>query len=517
MLAVAPAAMAEDVYRLDVVPSEGRIQVRAELRELKAGEVLCLPAFGQRLGEHLTLQSVQLVGAEDKAFDHAGCLRAVREGDARFEYTLRMEELAEGHYWSASALSPLHQGGYLVFPGESLFVERGVKESPSGAAETIVYISDETQTVSTLRVNALQEGAGGHSQSYRARDRFELTRSYWAFGQFKMLVASSDKVTWRLAVDEAWQTSIPTIERELSQILEYYSLWMPQQTPDNISIYLFSVPYDASYHQGIARPGGIILELGANAASRAEERRVLMAHELFHLYNGEGLRFDPSKYGQTAWFREGMTQYMAFKSLLAIGLITREQLHHWMAQSISKQRGGVYDAYYHGFFVSYAIELQWALYRTPYNLENFWAFLGSSKQWHDLHTNDSIRRLLMQYSAFDFDNFFKLYIPENARLPVTDLLKRNALNVGTTQVYHYSSGIEYGLDTKNARLYARRVEKNGPAWQAGLRKGDILIPERNTNWNDDSDKRVTVVRGNQRILYRIPVTAFPVTEFVISY
>ena len=46
MLAAAQAAMAEDVYRLDVVPSEGRIQVRAELRELKAGEVLCLPAFG---------------------------------------------------------------------------------------------------------------------------------------------------------------------------------------------------------------------------------------------------------------------------------------------------------------------------------------------------------------------------------------------------------------------------------------------------------------------------------------
>ena len=55
----------------------------------------------------------------------------------------------------------------------------------------------------------------------------------------------------------------------------------------------------------------------------------IVAHEMIHLWNGRGIRFDPSE----EWFKEGVTDYLSFKALLATGQLTEDQFLHRIGAS----------------------------------------------------------------------------------------------------------------------------------------------------------------------------------------
>ena len=504
------ASEQSDFYQLSVNLKAGEISVRAELRDIAKAEKLCLPAFGQRYGESLSHPRVLDTSGKPVAvkFDAAGCLNQLEASSLVFQYVVSMAALPQGRFWVASELSPYYDGSSLIFPGESLFIERDASASVNGVQGARVELIGGGQTVTTLKLS----DQSGEYPIYSARDKFELTRSYWAMGTSRVVVASSGQMTWTLAVDPKWQTNVNVMERELTQILSYYGNLLPLKTPQRLSIFLFSLPFDAHYSHGFARHGGIVLQMGQSAASQGAARRVLMAHELFHLYNGEGLRFSPKDYAGTAWFREGMTQYIAFKSLLTLGLISHEQFQEWMTSSIvrtmsAKQHGQLHKAdfaYHHGFFTSLAIEQQWALHHTGYNLENFWYFLSQHKAWNALQTNASIRELLTAYSAFDFQDFFKQYITGKRPLPIESLLKLSGYCFRPMTTWRYSIGVEYAYDALNARLYVKSLDPNGAGAQAGLKIGDWIVPESDMRWEDAADKKITVIRGNSTLQMRIP-------------
>ena len=298
-----------DSYALDVDTPNGTIHVHAKIHDIQSGEVLCLPAFGQRFGEHLITPSVVTPdrATYDAHFDDAGCLHPQPLDEIHFNYTLKMDRLDGPHTWIASELSPRHDDHTLVFPGESLFIERGANNSPSTPHPTHVNVSTPEHVVSTLIQNT-ENSENLHLPQFTAENSFVLNRSYWVFGHFQRFIANTNHTTLQFVVDAAFKNTVDVMKREFLQILDAYAAWMPNHTPRQIAIFLFSTPFDAEYNHGFARPSGIVLELGNAAAAQTSTRRILMAHELFHLYNGEGLRFDPKQYPQTAWFREGMTQ-----------------------------------------------------------------------------------------------------------------------------------------------------------------------------------------------------------------
>lgn len=512
------AAHAQDDYLLAVDTASGTIQVQAQILDVSAHETVCLPAFGQRFGEHLINPEVITVRgiAEIPPFDSAGCLSGLPEGTSlQFRYTLKMDALPPDRAWLASELSPLHTQEMLAFPGESLFVERGANETPSRAKSACVAVQNGGQTVSTLGMasDSTDEPGACHSKAhdqggpvYTADDRFELNRSYWTFGNQRILAASSDQMNIQMALAADWP--IVSIQREMAVILDEYARLMPDKTPKKLTVFCFDVPFDANYHHGFARPGGIILQMGRAAVSQAATRRILMAHEIFHIYNGEGLRFQPGEYEKTAWFREGVTQYVALQTLLSLGMISQLQFNEWMGSNIERNTAAKpsddVDAYHQGFFISLAFEQQWRIYQTPYSMIDFWHWLSTSPYWGILHSNDTLNYALSEYSHFDFNTFFSQYIYGKTPLPVESILKLSGLCIQNKQTWFYSAGMDYTFDSKTARLLIRYLDPGGVGKQAGLAVGDQIVPAAQTNWNDASDKRMTVIHQGQTRQLRIP-------------
>lgn len=511
-------AHAQDDYLLTVDTKSGTIQIHANILDIACQETVCLPAFGQRFGEHFLDPDVTTIqGPQQKLnFDSAGCLSSLADGTSlQFKYTLKMDELPNDRAWLASELSPLHFRDFLAFPGESLFVERGANNTPSRAKETHIAIQNAGQIVSTLAPHTYDPNhskfhwAGSirpDVQFFTSQDRFELSRSFWTFGAQRILLASSEHMNIQIALTADWP--IATIQREIAIILDEYARIIPQKTPQKLAVFCFDVPFDANYHHGFARPGGIILQMGKAAISQASTRRILMAHEIFHIYNGEGLRFSPNQYEKTAWFREGMTQYVALQTLLSLGMMTTSQFYEWMSSSIERtmnaQKGDPIDVYHQGFFISLAFDQQWRLYQTPYSIIDFWHWIGTSPLWNRLHTNTTLLDALSEYSRFDFKNFFSQYIEGKSPLPVEQILKLSGLCIRNKKTWFFSAGMDYGFDSQNARLYVKSLDPNGVGRQAGLSLGAQIIPEPNTNWIDASDKRMTVIQKSQHKKLRIP-------------
>ena len=502
------AEVLPDRYEITVDASHGALRVRAQLSDIDREETICLPAFGQRYGE--TLQIVEIKSESNAKLvgklDRAGCLSRLKATQVDFEYELIMSALPPDRFWLPSELSPNRNGKMLVFPGESLFIERGANETTTHAKRTEVRIAAGGQIVTTLAPISDSE-PDETAQSFEAHEHYELTRSFWAFQVPKLLAASSEDLTWQLAFDPLYQPEIAEIEGELSQILGFYSDLMRTKTPARIAIFLFDIPFDAHYTHGIARQGGIVLEMGHKAARDKHARRILMAHELFHLYNGENLRFENKSFAQTAWFREGMTQYIAITALLSLGLISREDLYAWMSANLSKQKRDVYDPYHHGFFLSLAIEQQWQRYDTGLSMPGFWRFLSLSPLWDARQSNATLHALLSQYSAFDFNSFFKRYVRTTAELPIEEILAVNGLMLQKSLKPQTTIGMEYGLDAAKAILYVKKLIRNSPSERAGLKPGDWIVPANATDWSDASDKQITTIRNGQRLQMRIPTVS----------
>lgn len=502
------AEVQPDRYEITVDAARGALRVRAQLSQIAREETVCLPAFGQRFGE--TLQIVQIRTDQNvplvAKLDRSGCLSKITAFNCEFEYELIMSELPPDRFWLPSELSPNRNGKMLVFPGESLFIERGANETATRTETTTVQIINGGQIVTTLAPVITQDGTT-NSQHFEAQGHYELTRSFWGFHVPKVLAASSEDLTWQLAFDPSYQSEIADIERELSLILGFYSDLMRNKTPARIAIFLFDIPFDANYIHGIARQGGIVLEMGTKASRNTRARRILMAHELFHLYNGENLRFENKSFAQTAWFREGMTQYIALTALLSLGLISRDDLYAWMSLNLTKQKMGVYDAYHHGFFLSLAIEQQWQRFHTGLSMPGFWRFLSNSVSWDTLQSNQTLHDLLAQYSAFDFKEFFKRYIRPGADLPIAEILSTNGLTTQKKVVTQSSIGLEYGFDADNATLYVNKIRNNSPAARAGINPGDWIVPAPATDWHDSSDTQLTVIRKDTKIKMRIPAVS----------
>ena len=509
-----------DTYDIKVDIPAGSLHIAAHLDDISEGEKICLPAFGQRFGEHFYIGASQppLVQAPDTT----GCFQPGQMHALDLSYTLTMDVLPHGRFWTASNLSPVHADGWMAWPGEALFIERNTEHTHKQDKKHIQTSKKTNITQITVQNIDTQKDVASTLEShpngtYIAQTPFELTRSFWTFGQTRVRHQKTADTAWTLSSAPDW----PPTPTEYAQILDEYARWMPAKTPARVTLFLFTADFDADYRHGFARPGGVILQMGKRAATSPTPRRILLAHELFHLYNGESLKFDPQKYKETSWFREGMTQYLALASLMRLGLLNSTHVSQWMASSL--ESAPTHDesrAYALGYFISLAIDQQWRLHRTALSLQGFWTFLSHSPRWHTLHTNASLRDALAEYSAFDFSAFFDMYIDGTKKLPVDDILRLAGLcRVPVTQ-FQFTLGLEVELDPKSARLLVKNILPGGLADQSGLKIGDWIIPAKDTSWLDDSTKNFTVIRTNHdkdsSWSLKIPAAALPRKALVLS-
>ncbi len=509
----------DDNYFIEVETTLHELRVSATLKNLEDHEILCLPAFGQRYAEKFTLISIkdtneQLVQAK---FNQSGCTQLSKATySLQFNYSLSLDPLDQTHTWVASSLSPLHTEDYLAFPGESLFVERST--STHHLTNVDIHFNDPTQSLiatSTLPSQVALET----EQSFWAQDKFGLLRSYFVFGHIKPIEAVSEHSKVSIVLDRAFSVYAPVFLRESLSILEFYQNLMPEKAPESLSLFIFPSKHDAAQISGFARPNGIVLQLGKDHSAYIPERRLLLAHEIFHLYNGEQLHFAQSDYENSAWFREGSTQYIALKTIRELDLINQRQMLDLvgnfttqMAESTHKspvaRDNSPSTPYLDGFFLSWLIDQQWSQVSTQLSMLNFWRFLAKSADWKSEKTIEWLQIALEEYSHFKFEQFFQKYVHPVRRIPVPflQIIARAGVNATHFEQPKYDMGMTYQFDPVKAQFCVKQVLKNSIAQLAGFAPNQCFVPSADTNWKTGEDKTLIKAAPNGRFQQvRVPV------------
>lgn len=83
---------------------------------------------------------------------------------------------------------------------------------------------------------------------------------------------------------------------------------------------------------GTAKRGGFVVRLPSRRPLR-DDIQLLVAHEAFHLWNGHRLTPTPESEERTRWFKEGVTHYIAIKTLYEIGIFDLEDVRDELAKS----------------------------------------------------------------------------------------------------------------------------------------------------------------------------------------
>lgn len=102
---------------------------------------------------------------------------------------------------------------------------------------------------------------------------------------------------------------------------------------DHISALLFSLPDDAPDSlRGTGRHGGFVLEVPADQ-QLDDELLLLLAHEALHMWNGHQLVPATDYRDQGRWFKEGVTHYIALKTLARLDLIDERTVRRELAMA----------------------------------------------------------------------------------------------------------------------------------------------------------------------------------------
>ena len=508
---IAPNAARADEYAIQANTGANRLSITAKLSDVSNGEKLCLPAFGQRYGEQFVIGEFSPTH-NPPPIDDAGCFVANHDASYTIRYQLTMAQLPDDRYWFASKLSPHASNNFMAFPGESLFIERNLTTQQN---DTIVRVYG-APAQSTLQI--LKQSAPPQVAAFTAPSAYELTRSYWTFGSPQTLQTKTKSTTLTIVYDTATAQHARTIQREATRIWDYYAQAIPSKAPRHITIFAFHARFDALYHHGFARPNGIVIQLGRTSATQPAQRRILIAHELFHLFNGESVQFSTSDYGTTAWFREGMTQYIALQTLRSLSLLDDSQINAWLSDAYQRNAhttNGDDFAYYYGYIISLAIEQQWQIYQTPHTILGFWQWLARQPYWSLTYNNNGLRSILSAYSSFDFDDFFARYIDDTRQLPATAILQRANLCTYKSKQLRYSTGLTYAIDAHNAALIVHKTLPQSPAAQAELTPGTRIAPTDDTDWTSPTDKTIRTFRPAPSTI-RLPTLPYAIDAETIA-
>ncbi len=538
-------AASGDTYRIAADIPGAALSVDALLGDIRIGEKICLPAFGQRYGETLAIETIsaKTIGkkinrqhsdsdagkseTKDRPqteypnapdIDDAGCFSADFAGSLTVRYRIAVDRLPPDRYWFASKLSPRASSDALAIPGESLFIERAGMPGAPPARTAVEVAGAKTRSTLPRADGAKSAPAGaraaqnaylpkspdhvsGEKSVFAAESPYELTRSYWTFGDVSATEFKVGQSDVTLVYDKTFAPYAQTLAREAERIFSHYAQNMPSKTPKNVAIFVFYARFDANYRHGFARPGGIAVQLGRAAVAAPSARRILIAHELFHLYNGEGLRFSGAEYAQTAWFREGLTQYIALKTLRALSLLDDAQINDWLADALRRNASQNTQsddfAYLYGCLLAMAIDRQWAMYGTQFTLTGFWKWLSAQPYWTLSYGNRGLRSILGAYSGFDFNDFFDRYVSRADNLPVDAILRQSGLCRYKAQELRFGTGLTYAADPHAAALIARKIEPQSPAAVAEIARGARIAPYDDADWTSPRGITLRVFKSGE--------------------
>ncbi len=275
--------------------------------------------------------------------------------------------------------------------------------------------------------------------------------------------------------------------------------------------YLFVLHLSEKGYGGLEHDSSTVLHYGRKALAKADGRRKLLqlvAHEYLHQWNVRRLRpaeLTPYRYGDavvipTLWFAEGVTSYVDHLLPYAAGVTTAESVLEDLGAELSRyllspgravqsllessQEAWVKlykpDAYSSNSQISYylkgavlALVLDLLLRRHGASLtqvlQNLWQSHG---RWgRGYHESDLVQAFAHFHTPLS--TLLPQWLRSQADPPLHELLA----DVGLELIPETETRLDLGasVEVKGGQLWVQRVNRHGPASQAGLMVGDELV------------------------------------------
>ena len=275
--------------------------------------------------------------------------------------------------------------------------------------------------------------------------------------------------------------------------------------------YLFVLHLSENGYGGLEHDSSTVLHYGRKALAKADGRRKLLqlvAHEYLHQWNVRRLRpaeLTPYCYGDpvvtpTLWFAEGITSYVDQLLPFAAGVTTAESVLEDLGADLSRyllspgravqsllessQEAWVklykVDAYSSNSQISYylkgavvALVVDLILRRHGASLtqvlHNLWQSHG---RWGKGYHESDLVEALAEFHA-PLSTLLPQWLRSKQDPPLPELLADVGLELTPETETHLDLGA--GVELKGGQLWVQRVNRHGPASQAGLMVGDELV------------------------------------------
>lgn len=311
------------------------------------------------------------------------------------------------------------------------------------------------------------------------------------------------------------------IEEDLKRICEYELKLMDGAPFERYTFIL---------HIGKGAGGGGMEHANSTAIGVGSDEYLagVAAHEFFHLWNVKRIRpasLDPvdyakEQYTRALWFAEGVTSTYGSYTLVRSGIWSKEQFYADLSQQISELENRPANRWQSAEQSSLDAWLEkYPLYNRPESSVSYYTKgqvlgdlldilirdrTGNEKSLDDvlrtLNTDfakrgkpyrDSldIRLTAEKIAGGSFDEFFRKYVAGIEPFPYKEILELAGLELRATEHSRATLGFFTERDLASGAAVVQSVFAEGPAAEAGLRMGDVIlgwnggeVPRRQERW-----------------------------------
>jgi predicted metalloprotease with PDZ domain len=451
---------------------------------------------------------------------------SAEKGDVKVEYDLYANELSVRTSYIDAEHAYLNGTSVFVFAKEYLSKKVNVKVNPSNNWKTIsVALNKNT----------------GEENSFSADNYDELVDAPFEIGNHKVFSFESCGVKHDVAMFGPANYNEEQLKKDMAVITEQ-SLNV-FGGPHPCKNYLFIVHNLINGGGGLEHKNSTTLQTERNGyiGNDYKDFLTLVAHEYFHLWNVKRMRpkslgpfdYDNENYTNLLFVSEGFTAYYEDLIVFRSGFYTRDEFLQKVANSFSysdNQLGAAiqplneasFDAwikyyrpnensnnssvsyYSKGSAVAAALDM---IIRTKTNgkksLDDVMQvlyqtyFLGYDRGF----TDAEFQQAVSQITGVEMKDFFKNYVYNTQRIPFDSI----AADFGLMLEDNFADDekVYLGINLQSGKNTIGSVERNSPAWTAGLNVGDEVVAINDVRFTGDINNALSEVHIDDQVVLLI--------------